>query len=63
MAWENEVFFAMLLIMYQNGELDMQAIEQELIEKMSKENFEKKLKEIKENYEKRLTKAIKCDII
>lgn len=49
LTWEQAVFFQMLLIMYKQGELDMEKIEKELIEKMGEERYKKSLEKIKKS--------------
>lgn len=49
LTWEQAVFFQMLLIMYEQGELDMKQIEKELIEKMGEEKYKKNLEKIKKS--------------
>ena len=49
LTWEQAVFFQMLLIMYEQGELDIKQIENELIEKMGEEKYKKSLEKIKKS--------------
>ena len=49
LTWEQAVFFQMLLILYEQGELDIKQIEKELIEKMGEEKYKKNLEKIKKS--------------
>ena len=49
LTWEQAVFFQMLLIMYEQGELDIKQIEKELIEKIGEENYKKSLEKVKKS--------------
>ena len=49
LTWEQAVFFQMLLIMYEQGELNIKQIEKELIEKMGEEKYKKNLEKIKKS--------------
>ena len=49
LTWEQAVFFQMLLIMYEQGELNVKQIEKELIEKMGEEKYKKNLEKIKKS--------------
>ena len=49
LTWEQAVFFQMLLIMYEQGELNIKQIEKELIEKMGEERYKKNLEKIKKS--------------
>ena len=49
LTWEQAVFFQMLLIMYKQGELNIEQIEKELIEKMGEEKYKKNLEKIKKS--------------
>lgn len=49
LTYEQAVFFQMLLIMYEQGELDIKQIEKELIEKMGEENYKKSLEKVKKS--------------
>lgn len=49
LTWEQAVFFQILLIMYEQGELNVKQIEKELIEKMGEEKYKKNLEKIKKS--------------
>ena len=49
LTWEQAVFFQMLLIMYEQGDLNIKQIEKELIEKMGEEKYKKNLEKIKKS--------------
>ena len=49
LTWEQAVFFQMLLIMYEQGELNIKQIEKELIEKIGEEKYKKNLEKIKKS--------------
>lgn len=49
LTYEQAVFFQMLLIMYEQGELDIRQIKKELIEKMGEENYKKNYEKIKKS--------------
>lgn len=49
LTYEQAVFFQMLLIMYEQGELNVKQIEKELIEKMGEEKYKKNLEKIKKS--------------
>ena len=49
LTWEQAVFFQMLLIMYEQGELNIKQIEKELIEKMGEEKYKKNLEKVKKS--------------
>lgn len=49
LTWEQAVFFQMLLIMYEQGELDIRQIKKELIEKMGEEGYKKNYEKIKKS--------------
>ena len=47
LTWGQAVFFQMLLIMYEQGELNIKQIEKELIKKMGEEGYKKITKKLK----------------
>jgi hypothetical protein len=49
LTYEQAVFFQMLLIMYEQGELDIRQIKKELIEKMGEEGYKKNYEKIKKS--------------
>lgn len=49
LTYEQAVFFQMLLIMYEQGELDIRQIKKELIEKMGEENYKKNYEKVKKS--------------
>lgn len=49
LTYEQAVFFQMLLIMYEQGELDIRQIKKELIEKMGEEKYKKNYEKIKKS--------------
>ena len=49
LTYEQAVFFQMLLIMYEQGELDIRQIKKELIAKMGEENYKKNYEKVKKS--------------
>ena len=49
LTYEQAVFFQMLLIMYEQGELDIRQIKKELIEKMGEEKYKKNYEKVKKS--------------
>lgn len=49
LTYEQAVFFQMLLIMYEQGELDIRQIKKELIEKMGEEGYKKNYEKVKKS--------------
>ena len=57
MTYENAVLYSMLLIMYEQGDLDIEKLKATLIERFGEEGFEKIMKKLLEIMEKTLDKS------
>ena len=57
MTYENAVLYSMLMIMYEQGDLDIEKLKATLIERFGEEGFEKIMKKLLEIMEKTLDKS------